>query len=126
MDLKQAGYPAHAFSGIYPRQVTVHEVSVQKGSLLYGISGREILAVNSFHHQAVDRLGEGFLKSASSLPDGCLEAMEMPGERFALAVQWHPEELIESKAQLALFAALVEAAKSRNKRRNPVDNWGRL
>lgn len=111
MDLKQAGYPNHAFSGIYPREITVHEVSVHKDSLLHRITGRDTLAVNSFHHQAVDRLGEGFFESARSLPDGCPEAMEMSGKRFALAVQWHPEELIREEAHLALFAALAEAAK---------------
>ena len=44
-------------------------------------------------------------------PDGVIEAVEMPGARFLLAVQWHPERLAKSRAEaLALFEAFVKAS----------------
>jgi putative glutamine amidotransferase len=59
-----------------------------------------------YHHQAIDRLGNGLIVSAQD-SDGVIEAVEIPGENFVLAVQWHPEERLDD---LRLFAAVVEAA----------------
>jgi putative glutamine amidotransferase len=59
-----------------------------------------------YHHQAIDRLGESLIVSAQDT-DGVIEAVEIPGETFVLAVQWHPEERLDD---LRLFAAVVEAA----------------
>ena len=59
-----------------------------------------------YHHQAIDRLGEGLIISAQD-SDGVIEAVEIPGDNFLLAVQWHPEERLDD---LRLFAGLVEAA----------------
>jgi putative glutamine amidotransferase len=60
------------------------------------------------HHQAVDRLGEGLTVAARS-EDGVVEAVELPGHRFVVGVQWHPEET----GDVRLFEALVEAAAAR-------------
>lgn len=59
-----------------------------------------------YHHQAIDRLGDGLIVSAQD-SDGVIEAVEIPGEHFVLAVQWHPEERLDD---LRLFAAVVDAA----------------
>ena len=59
-----------------------------------------------YHHQAIDRLGDGLIVSAQD-SDGVIEAVEIPGENFVLAVQWHPEERLDD---LRLFAGVVEAA----------------
>ena len=59
-----------------------------------------------YHHQAVDRLGDGLIVSAQDT-DGVIEAVELPGPNFVLAVQWHPEERLDD---LRLFSAVVEAA----------------
>jgi putative glutamine amidotransferase len=68
-----------------------HGVEVVAGSRLHGILGRQTLSVNSFHHQAVDRVGQGLVVSARCPADGLIEGLEMPDRRFAIAVQWHPE-----------------------------------
>jgi putative glutamine amidotransferase len=59
-----------------------------------------------YHHQAIDKLGDGLIVSAQD-SDGVIEAVEIPGENFVLAVQWHPEERLDD---LRLFAAVVQAA----------------
>jgi putative glutamine amidotransferase len=93
------------------RSDRTHEVTIEGGSLLSRVSGGERLRVNSFHHQALKDLGDG-LKPVAWAEDKVVEAVEMPGARgFMLAVQWHPEELVEDDpAALRLFQALVEAA----------------
>jgi len=65
--------------------------------------------VNSFHHQAVDRLGEG-LAVAGRAPDGTVEAIEAVNRDFVLGVQWHAESLTARPEQAALFQAFVDAA----------------
>jgi putative glutamine amidotransferase len=68
-----------------------HEVVVVAASRLRQILGQDTVSVNSFHHQAIDRLGEGLVVSARSKGDGVIEGVEIPGRRFVVAVQWHPE-----------------------------------
>jgi putative glutamine amidotransferase len=77
------------------------------GTRLAGLLG-ESVEVRCYHHQAVDKVGEGLVVSAWDA-DGVVEALEAPGDGFALAVQWHPEECLDD---LRLFAAIVDAARS--------------
>jgi gamma-glutamyl-gamma-aminobutyrate hydrolase PuuD len=65
--------------------------------------------VNSRHHQAVQDVAPG-LSVAARAPDGVVEALEVPVHPFALAVQWHPENLQHQPEMRALFAAFVAAA----------------
>jgi putative glutamine amidotransferase len=74
-----------------PRSRRVHDVDVVPGTLLRRILGEAMVSVNSFHHQAVGRLGEGLSTSASCPDDGVVEGVEMPDRRFVVGVQWHPE-----------------------------------
>jgi putative glutamine amidotransferase len=90
----------------------VHDVELLRGSRLRAILGRETLAVNSFHHQAVDVLGAGLVASAHSVPDRIVEGIEDRSRRFALGVQWHPEAFWrEPQAFGPLFDALAQAAR---------------
>ncbi|WP_369245349.1 gamma-glutamyl-gamma-aminobutyrate hydrolase family protein [Streptomyces sp. R41] len=81
-----------------------HEVSPVPGSLYAGVAP-EACAVPTYHHQAVDRLGEGLLASAHAA-DGTVEAIELPGSAWVLGVQWHPE----MGEDLRVMRALVRAA----------------
>jgi putative glutamine amidotransferase len=86
-----------------------HVIDVVAGSLLAGVAGAGALEVNSFHHQAADALGAGLAVSARAA-DGTVEALEDPSRPFFLGVQWHAEGMVDRPEQLALFAALAEAA----------------
>jgi gamma-glutamyl-gamma-aminobutyrate hydrolase PuuD len=67
--------------------------------------------VNSRHHQSVARVGERLVESAIS-PDGVIEGIERPDKRFAVGVQWHPEDRIHTDpTDLALFQAFAAALK---------------
>ncbi|MCZ1005055.1 gamma-glutamyl-gamma-aminobutyrate hydrolase family protein [Streptomyces mirabilis] len=81
-----------------------HEVTPVAGSL-YGDVVPETCAVPTYHHQAVERLGDGLTASAHAL-DGTVEAIELPSSRWVLGVQWHPE----MGEDLRVMRALVRAA----------------
>lgn len=80
------------------------QMEVDPTSRLGTIVG-EAPAGQCHHHQAVDRLGDGLIVCARAA-DGTVEGVEIPSARFALGVQWHPEEDGDER----LFGALVEAA----------------
>jgi putative glutamine amidotransferase len=86
---------------------TFHQARIQPGSRLAAILGKDELEVNSSHHQAVGRPGNG-LQPVAWAPDGVIEALEGAGPRFLLALQWHPERLFERPDHLIVFQALVE------------------
>ena len=88
-----------------------HTITIVPGSRLHRLVGHETMAVNSYHHQAVDELADGFQVVAKAA-DGVVEAIEPVDERNILAVQWHPEVMPHDRAETrALFAWLIEAAK---------------
>ena len=96
-----------------------HEVILARNSRLSHVLGlpdkaETNLFVNSSHHQAVDRPGQGFAVTATSPVDGVIEAVEgTDPKHFVVAVQWHPERSYESSAaSRALFAAFLDAARS--------------
>ena len=60
-----------------------------------------------YHHQAIDRLGDGLIVSAQDTATASSRRSRYPGENFVLAVQWHPEERLDD---IRLFVAVVEAA----------------
>lgn len=99
-----------------PRHQPTHRVKVQESTELGELVGAAELEVNSFHHQAVKRLGTG-LRDVAWAEDGVVEGLELPGHPFAIAVQWHPEDLAEhDETARRLFAGLVEAAARRRQR----------
>jgi gamma-glutamyl-gamma-aminobutyrate hydrolase PuuD len=94
------------------RWATTHEVDLLPGSRIRAILGRERVAVNSLHHQAVRSPGRELQISAVSSGDRVVEAVEAPGRRFVLGVQWHPEDFWNHGAAFApLFASFLEATR---------------
>ncbi len=87
---------------------TTHNVEVLPDTQLAAIGPTE-LAVNSFHHQAIDELGRN-LRASSFSPDGVIESVEATDRDFVIGVQWHAESLTEMLEHEALFRGLVNAA----------------
>ncbi|HWE34361.1 MAG TPA: gamma-glutamyl-gamma-aminobutyrate hydrolase family protein [Solirubrobacteraceae bacterium] len=92
-----------------------HQVDVAPGSTLAGALRETSVEVNSYHHQAIDRLGDG-LTVVARAPDGVIEAVEIPG-RPVLAVQWElQEEARVDPRSAAVFSWFVEAARAHSLR----------
>lgn len=88
-------------------EFATNEVVVEPGSELDALVGAK-LPVKSYHHQAVDSVGDG-LRVTARTDDGIVQAVELEGVPFGLAVQWHPEE--DAAEDARLFAGLVDAAR---------------
>jgi putative glutamine amidotransferase len=99
------------------RDVATHPVKLQtEGTRIGSIVRAPELRVNSFHHQAVHRLGRD-LRDVGWAPDNVIEAVEHTDRRrFMVAVQWHPEDLVgDDGGARALFTAVVDAARARGR-----------
>jgi putative glutamine amidotransferase len=92
-----------------PPYEPTHPVTVAPDSLLHQLASRRLLSVNTYHHQAIDRLGEG-LEVIATAPDGTIEAIVDPSARFHLGVQWHAEVLTHRPEHAAVMRALIDAA----------------
>jgi putative glutamine amidotransferase len=97
-----------------PRHHLAHTVEIRGESHLGHILKTPLIQVNSMHHQGIEILAPG-LKATAYAPDGLIEAFEIPGYPFGLAVQWHPEWLREHAEMRALFQAFVSAAQTNGK-----------
>ena len=86
----------------------VHNVRIDPDSELRRILGVDELGVNTLHHQAVEKVGEG-LRPVAWADDGTIEALEDERHRI-IAVQWHPEQLPDQPEQVRLFSWLIEQA----------------
>jgi len=104
---QRPGSIQHDYHG-YPRKYLAHSVSVEDKRLA-GILGSTQVEVTSFHHQGVEKLATAFRATAYA-PDGLIEALELPGYPFGLAVQWHPECMLDVPSMQNLFRAFIEAS----------------
>lgn len=101
----------HAYFRGNPRDLQAHDVRIQEKSRLFEIMQVDCKAVNSIHHQGIKRLGSHLTPTAFAA-DGLIEAIEIQDHRFALGVQWHPEEFYRQDEQtLALFQAFVDSTR---------------
>ncbi|MDQ2700565.1 MAG: gamma-glutamyl-gamma-aminobutyrate hydrolase family protein [Actinomycetota bacterium] len=91
-----------------PGHTASHQVDLDPEARLSTIFGSTEIAVNSFHHQAVDRIGENLTPSGWS-PDGAVEAVEDRSREFLIGVQWHAELLVDDSEHLRLYTAFVDA-----------------
>jgi putative glutamine amidotransferase len=92
------------------RKMRVHDVSIEPRTMLADAIGDTRISVNSSHHQALARVGDGLRITARS-PDGIIEGAEwVQDDWWMLAVQWHPEELVRDNANWdrGLFKAFAD------------------
>jgi len=90
---------------------SVHPVHIKEGHYAEIVLGKGEVEVNSIHHQAIDKVGDG-LEVVALSPDGIAEAMTMTDRDNVLAVQWHPEFIATKDAQgLKPFSWLMEVSK---------------
>ncbi|QLL09247.1 gamma-glutamyl-gamma-aminobutyrate hydrolase family protein [Mycobacterium vicinigordonae] len=97
------GHSGHRAGGGVFSRLPVRTVAGTRIAALLGASSD----VPCYHHQAIDKVGDGLVVGAWDV-DGVVEAVELPGEAFAVAVQWHPEKSLDD---LRLFVALIDAAR---------------
>lgn len=96
-----------------PKNHPSHPVLLNSGSLLYTLLKKSYNCVNSFHHQAINKVAPPLAVSAHS-PDGIIEAVECPAKSFFLGIQWHPE-LMNDDGQNNIISAFVKAAEKYTK-----------
>jgi len=84
----------------------LHDVVVDKSSMLYEIVGVEKLSVKSYHHQAVQNIGSGLKKCAES-EDKIVEGIESTESNYVLGIQWHPE-LEDGDISTKIFKSFIE------------------
>lgn len=96
------------------RESRVHDVRIEHNSMLADAIGATDISVNSSHHQSVDRVADG-LRVTARAPDGIIEGAEWTGDDWwMLAVQWHPEELVQDRADWdrGIFSAFANAVRA--------------
>jgi len=84
----------------------LHDIAVDKSSMLYEIIGLERLSVKSYHHQAVKDIGSGLKKCAES-GDKIVEGIESTENNYMLGIQWHPE-LEDGEISKKIFNSFIE------------------
>jgi putative glutamine amidotransferase len=95
-----------------PSGAVPHAVAITPGSRLAAVLGEEVVVGASWHHQAIRAVAPGLAVTARAA-DGTIEAVELPGHHWFLAVQWHPEMTAAADpVQQRLFDALVAAARA--------------
>ncbi|MGI9602536.1 MAG: gamma-glutamyl-gamma-aminobutyrate hydrolase family protein [Acidimicrobiales bacterium] len=108
--------PSDVVHRLAPHGPVPHPVEVEPGSLVAEVMAASVVEPMSWHHQAVDRLGDGF-DVVSRASDGVVEAIEHRTHPWLAAVQWHPEiTAAADPTQQLLFDRLVEAARERTQR----------
>jgi len=92
-----------------PRLTSRHPVRIEPQSRLAAMLGADEVEACSWHHQAIDRMGQG-LRAVAWAADEVIEAVEHTAHPWCIGVQWHPEMQLDEAPQRGLFAALVTAA----------------
>lgn len=96
----------------------VHDINVKPNTKLHKILKKDIVSVNSYHHQGVKKLGKGLTISGVA-PDGLIEAYDIDDLDFGIGVQWHPEVLYTKDYNSGkLFKAFIEECKKRREKNN--------
>lgn len=100
-----------------PFHKPIHDIRILKGTHCHTLTALtqtpddRVISINSYHHQAVDSVGEG-LRVCAIAPDGIIEAIERVHGSFYMGVQWHPEYYVQDYDK-ALLQAFVDACRTR-------------
>jgi putative glutamine amidotransferase len=100
------------FGGTLTQHLEAHPAAphqVDLTSPLRSIFHATRITVNSRHHQAVAKVAPGLIVTARDPSDGVIEGIALPGHRFVIGVQWHPEDLMDDPLQRRLFEAFRKA-----------------
>ena len=109
-DMKKEDIPNHFFLSS-PKYHGVHDVQIKKDSRLNKILGKEVLGVNSYHHQIVKEVAYN-LEVVATTKEGIIEAIEIKDDRFVMGLQWHPEMMVtRHDDQRKIFKGFIEACK---------------
>ena len=88
----------------------MHKVKIEKNSRLFNIIGEEIIDVNSRHKYAITKVNNAKINAISE--DGIIEGIEFENKKFAIGVQWHPEDMsLYDKNMEKLIKAFIESTK---------------
>ncbi|AOT70584.1 hypothetical protein Gferi_13980 [Geosporobacter ferrireducens] len=111
-DLKETKFTTIEHRGtMLPKFSYCHSINVDTNSKIYTAFGRNKIMVNSFHHQGVDKIGDGLKKTAWA-EDGMVEGIEHIDYPFVVGVQWHPEAMVDKyEEHLKLFRLFVNEVK---------------
>lgn len=111
-DIKDIQKDTHM--SFFTRSTHIHNIIIEKNTALYDVFHAEKIAVNSMHHQAIDKVADA-LKVTAKSEDGFVEAVELSGYPFCVGVQWHPEHMSrKNSGQQKLFHTFVNSCKQVN------------
>ena len=108
-DIPSEGFPIHNIH-VTERNIPTHSIEIYEDTRLASLLGEQKVMVNSYHHQAIHELAPDFVVNATS-EDGIIECISIPGERFTLATQWHPEMMYDSELMARIFKAFIDACR---------------
>jgi putative glutamine amidotransferase len=100
-----------------PEDRARHDILIEGDTRLASILGKNEINVNSSHHQAIKKVGDG-LRVTAHAPDGIIEGLEDPRHPFYVGVQWHPEDMPREDSASKIFGAFVKAARAYAERRD--------
>lgn len=91
-----------------PKWHFAHDVNIQKNTSLYELFGKENILVNSFHHQSIEKLGDGLTVTAIA-KDSVIEGIEDLKKYLVMGVQWHPEMMVDKEPeQMRIFNYFIK------------------
>ena len=109
-DIKKYNNKSLNHEQIIPRNKTSHSVKIDKKTKIFKIIKKDLIRVNSAHHQSIDKIGNNLIISGVA-KDGIIESIEHKKNNWCIGVQWHPEFLITKEDNLLIKSFIKETKK---------------
>ena len=93
-----------------PSHKYIHDINIKKDTKLYNIISKDIIPVNSLHHDIIDFIPKDLIISARSTNDNIIEAVELNNHKFFIGLEWHPEYLMDEYS-IKIFNAFIDSIK---------------